>query len=243
MNYDDAPYPIPQRIADAHSRYWQRLAVPGTWWTGAERIAIAREVRRSRTCSLCTARHEALSPNAVDGDHDADSALPADAVEAVHRLTTDPGRLTLRWYEGVTGGKLSAGRYVELLGTVVHVFSIDEFCRALGLELHPLPEPEAGAPSEYHPASAAMEDAWVPMIPASDNSGDEADLWRTGRTGNVIRALSLVPDEVRSLNELSRAHYLPNERVADPTARGEFLDRPQMELIAGRISALNQCYY
>jgi hypothetical protein len=88
-----------------------------------------------------------------------------------------------------------------------------------------------------------MEDAWVPMIPEHNNGGAEADLWAQGRSGNVIRAMSLVPDEVRTLSDLSAAHYLPNHRVADPVARGEHLDRQQMELIAGRVSALNQCYY
>jgi hypothetical protein len=59
----------------------------------------------------------------------------------------------------------------------------------------------------------------------------------------VIRAMSLVPDEVRTLADLSAAHYLPNHRVRDPAAQQGSLSRPQIELIAGRVSALNQCFY
>ena len=59
----------------------------------------------------------------------------------------------------------------------------------------------------------------------------------------MIRALSLVPDEVRTLKDLSAAHYLPADRVADPRARCENLSRAQMELLAARVSALRECFY
>ena len=38
-------------------------------------------------------------------------------------------------------------------------------------------------------------------------------------------------------------HYLPNERVRDPSASQGSLSRPQMELVAGRVSILNDCFY
>ena len=128
------------------------------------------------------------------------------------------------------------------MGVVVGLQSIDNFDRALGLALEPLPTPLPGDPSRYRPASAVQEEAYVPMIPANGNSGDEADLW-SSMTGNVIRAMSLVPDAVRSLKELSAAHYLKLEDVPDPTVRMPGLLRPQVELIAGRVSALNECFY
>jgi hypothetical protein len=48
---------------------------------------------------------------------------------------------------------------------------------------------------------------------------------------------------VRMLNELSAAHYLPNDAVSDPQAAGRHLGREQIELIAARVSAVNQCFY
>jgi hypothetical protein len=59
----------------------------------------------------------------------------------------------------------------------------------------------------------------------------------------VARALSLVPDAVRELRELSEVHYLPLDDVIDPRARRAELTRAQMELVAGRVSALNRCFY
>jgi hypothetical protein len=90
---------------------------------------------------------------------------------------------------------------------------------------------------------AGADEAWVPMVPSDNTNSPEADLWEAGKTGNVIRALSLVPDEVRTLGDLSGAHYLPNNLVRNPTASNGSLSRAQMELVAGRVSALNGCYY
>jgi hypothetical protein len=42
---------------------------------------------------------------------------------------------------------------------------------------------------------------------------------------------------------LSAAHYLPMGQVRDPSATAGTLNRLQMELIAGRVSALRQCFY
>lgn len=239
----DAPWRVRPDLGEAHARYWQRLAAPGAWWSGAERVAIAAETRQARLCRLCASRRTALSPYGVEGSHDRATTLPEATVEAVHRIVTDPSRLTRRWYEDVTARELTPERYVELVGTVVAVVSIDSFCRAIGVEPNPLPAPESGEPSGYRPASARQEEAWVPVVP-SDNAGTpEADLWPANRTGWVVRAMSLVPDEVRTLADLSAAHYLQMGDVTRPEVSRGALTRAQIELVAGRVSALNQCFY
>lgn len=243
IDYHSAPVPVRADLPAAHRRAWQRLGAPGAWWTAEERVAIAREVRRAASCALCASRKQALSVGSVPGEHAPAPPLAAPAVEAVHRITTDPARLSRRWHDGLRKAGLDDGRYVELIGVVVTVVSIDAFCRALGVPLHPLPAPRPGAPTRYRPPQARSEGAWVPMIPTFGARGAEADLWRRGVTGNVIRALSLVPDEVRTLADLSAAHYLPLDRVADPRAHLEGLSRPQMELLAARVSALRECFY
>ena len=56
--------------------------------------------------------------------------------------------------------------------------------------------------------------------------------------------MSLVPDAVRTLNDLSSVHNLANRNVRRAGVdRGGALSRSQMELLAGRVSALNRCYY
>ena len=243
ISYAQLSTPVRTAFAESHQRFWDRLATPGTWWTGAERVAMAREARASRACSYCRDRKTALSPHPVRGNHAAATDLPPAAVEVIHAVMTDAGRLTRTWYAARLVDGLSDGQYVEIIGTVVALVSIDQFCRGLGVREHPLPAPLPGEPSRYRPASAGTDEAWVPMVPADNAGTPEADLWPAGRTGNVIRAMSLVPDEVRTLSDLSAVHYLPNTRVRDPSASQGSLSRPQMELIAGRVSVLNDCFY
>ena len=161
ISYSAALVPVRDDFAAAHRRFWKRLASPGAWWTGAERVAIAAEVRQARHCALCQARRDALTPAAVEGEHDHGGALSEAAVEVIHRVVTDPGRLSRKWCQETLAAGSSAEQYVEIIGTLVAMVSIDSFCRALGVPLHPLPEPQPGAPSYYRPPGAMQEDAWV----------------------------------------------------------------------------------
>jgi hypothetical protein len=246
ISYFLAGVPVREDLPAAHRRAWDRLARAGAWWSGAERVAIAEETRRAANCALCAARLAALSPYALAGEHAATDALSAAAVDAVHRLTTDPGRLTRAWFDATAAQGLGDGAYVELLGVVVTVVSIDSFCRGIGVPPHPLPTPVAGEPTQARPPAARLDGAWVPMLPNGRRAGPEADLWGEspgGRTGNVIRALSLVPDEVRTLKDLSAAHYMTTREMMDLRSPRHSLDRRQVELIAGRVSALRGCFY
>jgi hypothetical protein len=245
FDYSAAPFEIRSDLAVAYREHWEWLAAPGSWWTGAERVAIAAAARGARGCALCAQRKDALSPNAAQGVHDdAPAELPGEAVDTVHRLVSDPSRLSRSWLEKlVAGGRVSDGHYVELLGIVVCLASIDGFHRALGLPLEPLPAPLAGSPSGYRPSSAVAGEAWVPMIPPGQAKGRDADIY-PGRAANVLCAMSLVPDCVRQMRGLSTVQYVPIEMVPDPTANpGRALSRGQIELVAGRVSALNECFY
>ncbi len=246
FSYAGSPFVVRPDIVEAHRHYWAELAKPGSWWTGAGRVAIADAVRGTRACALCQRRKQALSPYAIEGEHDGGGALPEVALDAVHRVVSDASRLTRAWLEKTLANGLGDGPYVELLGVLVAVVSIDSFHHGLGLPLEPLPEPLPGAPTGYRPPSARPGAAWVPWIPAGEASEAEADLYPAGaRSPNVLCALSLVPDAVRAMAALSKAYYVAPEKVADPThcAPGRALDRAQMELIAGRVSALNECFY
>ncbi len=162
LSYAHAPVP---GFAESHQRFWDRLARPGTGWTGAQRVAIAHEARASVRCDQCRARRVALSPHIVAGRHTAVSDLPDAAVEVTHAVMHDAGRLTRRWYEAQLDEGLSDGQYVEIVRTGVALVSIDRFCRAVAVPEQPLPAPLPGAPTRYRPASAVLrlEEAWVPM--------------------------------------------------------------------------------
>ncbi len=242
-SYSDAAIPVRKDLQQAHHRAFVRLAEAGTWWNGLERTAIAREVRSAPACTLCAKRKEALSPLAVEGEHDSEFAVPAAVVEVVHQVVNDPSRLSHVWFEKVMAAGLSKEHYVETIGVIVTVVSIDAFCRGIGVPPRPFREPEAGTPSRYRPPGAVEGEAWVPWVTERGARGAEQDLFDgMPKTGNVLKALSLVPDEVRQLKDLSAAHYLTPAEMMD-LDRGRTLDRRQIELVAGRVSALAECFY
>lgn len=245
FDYSNASYAIPGYKSDAHRGAWGYMSEPGSWWTAEQRIAIAEASRTAGDCALCSERKAALSPNAISGTHQGQSLLPASVVDAIHRITTDSARLTGAWVDSLLNADFSYGHYVEMVSLIVNLISIDTFHEALGLPLEPLPAPLPGKPDGYLPPGAALDVAWVPMIYPENLSDREADIYfGAPQMGHVIRAMSLVPDGVRWLNNLSEAHYLPTPQVGDMAAAGHLsLSRMQTELVAARTSILNDCFY
>jgi hypothetical protein len=242
--YASAPFPIRDDVAAAHARTWARIARPGTWWDGAERIAIAAETRHAPGCALCRRRKEALSPLAISGTHDSLGRLPEIAVEVVHRVQTDPGRLGERWYRDVIARGLTAEQYVEIVSVVAHTVAIDTMARGLGFNLLPLPDPQPGAPSRQRPAGAKPGGAWVPWIEPDDAGGAEAGIYPSDRPpANIMKAMSLVPEEARGFFDLVTHQYLPGAVMRDFEREYRAISHAQIELLAARVSALNRCLY
>jgi alkylhydroperoxidase family enzyme len=239
-----ATLPIRPDLAEHERRFWAHLAAPGTWWLGAERIAAVAAARNATTCRLCRERKAALSPAAVSGRHDGADALPEAAVEVAHKVRTDSGRLSYEWFTRQRDGGLSEPAYVELVGIVTMATGLDMFARALGTAPETLPAPRAGDPKRRLPQGAKANGAWVPTLEPDDVTDAEADLYPSdGVLPNIAKALSLVPDEVRMIRSLTAALYMPVEHVANPTYVRGPLDRLQMELVAARVSAINECFY
>jgi hypothetical protein len=246
FSYDASPWPMRADLIEAHQIAWKSLAAPGTWWTGAERVALAAQVRAALDCAVCAERKEALSPYSVATEHTADSLLPRAAVDAVHRLSSDPARLSQKIVEDTIAAGLTDGHYVELLSIVIMLSSIDRVHLALGLDLEPLPKPEAGESTQYRPAKAVIDVGWVPMLTlGKTRKSAEADLFEGMPIApNVIRALSLVPNAVRELRNLNNGHYMNEVDVGNPSANGgRALERRFIELVGARTSALNECFY
>jgi hypothetical protein len=151
--------------------------------------------------------------------------LPAEATEAVRLLADRPAEARREWVARLVAGGLGYPRYVEIVGVVSRVVAADTLCEALGRAVEPLPEAVAGEPSGEI-AEGAPGKAWVPMV---------------GRT-SITQALSLIPAENAELERFHGPMYLTFEEMSQPTiARG--LNRPQMELLAARTSAFNECFY
>lgn len=241
-SYETALIKVREDIIAAHKRAWRRISEAGTWWTGEQRVAIAAEARNALSCSLCRERKAVVSPSAVKGDHNSLGFVPESLVEVIHRIRTDPGRLTKRWYQQVLASGISDAQYVEIISVVATIVAVDTFARGIGVPAPELPVPVDGEHSRIRPASAKLEGAWVTMIALNDATGPLADLYAPEYASNIQRALSLVPNEVRGLSDPVAPHYFPFEKVVD-VSHARSISRSQMELLAGRVSALNKCFY
>ena len=242
----ETPITVREDLPAAYRQAWQIIGAPGNWFSAQERLAIAAESRAAKDCRFCAERKAALSPNAVQGEHDAVSDLPKPLVDLIHRIVTDAARLTESYVAELAEHGISDGHYVEALGIVVAMISIDEFHRALDIPLEALPSAGSNEPpSGYRPPGAKMHGAWLPSVKPEDLTEPEADLYGGApATGNVIMAMSLVPDSVRLLSILGGSQYLQPAQVANPESNGgRALDRPQIELVAARVSSFNDCFY
>jgi len=121
---------------------------------------------------------------------------------------------------------LGMAEYVELVGVVSRSSAVDAIVRGLGGEPEPYPAPIGGDPTGEVAGNARQGRAWVPMVGGA----------------SIVTALSLVPSEMDAMIEFHGPAYLTMEQMADPVfERG--LDRAQMELVAARTSATNECFY
>lgn len=204
------------------------MVSPGDWLTGAQRRAVWDEVRDARTNDLDERRRTALSPNAVDGRHPATGHLSAAAMEVVHRVASDPGRLTRSWADEQMS-ELGEETYTELVGVTAIAATLDTFDRAMGRSLREPGDVIAGDPARERPDDVGDVGAWVSQTVGPTRA-------------NVSRTLSLVPVTNAAWRGMVDAHYSHGADFANLTWDRP-LSRPQAELLASRATVLNECFY
>ena len=241
ITYDDTAIDVRADLAECHRRRWDALSNAGTWLTGEERVAVMAESRNARGCVLCEEQNAALSPYTVTGVHDAFAELPANWIEVIHHVVCDPGRLTHSWYKNILEGGIEDVTYVEIISVIAQTTAIDTFARGLGVAPRPLPTPQVGEPTRYRPKEAHQQKAWVPNIANGEEGPNEAD--QVGMASNIRRALTLVPDEARGFWSIADVQYLSAAQMQDVGGSYRAISRMQIELLASRVSALNQCTY
>ena len=231
--YEDTRYPVNPQVVERHAEAWRMIAAPGAFWSGAERVQMVAEARAATVCTLCAERKAALSPFAVDGEHDAVSDLPSALIDMIHRIRTDPGRYTRTVFDGVLGGGISREHYVEAVSVVNASVIVDTMHAALGLPLPDLPVPQPGKPTGQAEPDVVDEGAWVPLTRVDDRTATV-----TGLPGapNIARSMGCVPSAVALFFTAFRGHYALRDIPLT-------ISQAQAEFVASRVSALNQCFY
>ena len=81
--FDSPPVPLRPELAPALATAIAQLGEKGDWLDGERRLAVAREARNAWNCAICRERKDALSPYAVEGDHDHLGELSDDWVDVI----------------------------------------------------------------------------------------------------------------------------------------------------------------
>ena len=241
--YENKDQVVRKELRQAHEDAWSRLGVAGTWLDAKTRVGIIKELRYSKDCSLCKLSKNSLSPNLKEGKHETLGILPYGMIEIIHRLRHDAARITEDWVNYTALKRVTDGEYVEIIAVVATVLAIDGFNDTLGWPRPSLPTLQGGIPKKNRPINAKKQLAWVSTLNPSDIAVGEINPYGDVRGVHIHQALSLVPEEVIAFFKLDAAQYLHGSEVRDFKKEYRTLTHQQIELLAGRVSAINQCVY
>lgn len=141
------PLAAPDPAADAAiTNALHNIATAGSFFTGAERLALAQHARFSRGLDP---QPSELSPIVAD-------TVQRVAVEAMNSRSEH----VAAWE--ADGREVLA--FVELVAVVAQICSIDSYRVGIGAELDALPEPVPGEPVLAIDERAVTSNAWVPTV-------------------------------------------------------------------------------
>jgi hypothetical protein len=236
--YSHSQLPIRLDLEAAHTTAVASFSEAGTWFDGAERkeiVALARRERYIQGFEMIGFEDE------VTG-----IPLPPAVAELIHQVACASEKIDKDFFERMQSQGLSLEQYVEVVGLVSRAVGIDTFGRALGFPMNALDKAHSGKPSGERPESAVVEHAWVPTIPSGKKGGKDAEVLygQIDFVANIFSALSLVPQEASWVMEMGQVQYVGMSDLMNfEFRRSEQFSRAQLELIAARISALNNCFY
>ena len=214
---------ISDEIIESFQIVWNGLGKPGAWWSGAERIEIAKEIRDSRPPSLgdWTTDFSNYSNKGTKG-------ITPFVRAVVRRVTHESSSIDRNTYQQIVG-EMGEDRYAELTAIVSQLVPIDRLHDILGYNRVELPIPESGNPSGERPKGLTTGIAFLPTFPANG-------------LPHIAVSLSLAQADNARRMLLVRSMYSGtdfNQMIW--THRN--LSRQQIELVAARTSAINECFY
>ncbi len=239
MLYKDADMLVPAEISTFHASELASFAQSGTWLTGEERSAVVNLVRQLRV-SAGSAIDSGVPVQPAPA-----SVLPEAVLALVERLAMAPQKMTHEVYLQAVADGISEPEYVEIVGVVARSMNVDMFSHGLGLAPRQLGTPSSVEPDCERPAGVVNEGAWVATLPGGQvDNAVEAQLYRGNMQPFIYRALSLVPDEAARVIAGGNTQYLSLEHFFDyEYSKYPALTRAEVELVAGQVSAFNDCFY
>ena len=210
---------VRQDIVHAHRQTWKAIASAGSFWSDVDRLEIAKQARAARS------QRSDLPLNRSYPD----SRLNRDTLETVRKVAADAGKIDRLWAKKQIAS-IGDGPYVELVAIVASVSAVDAFSEALGRPREMLPKATGGSCSGVKSENATDIGGYLPMVDPWDGP-------------NVSRALSLVPAANALFMQNVSSMYVGKGGGFNDMVWDGPLSRPQAELLAARVSSVNECFY
>jgi hypothetical protein len=211
--------PIREDILQARAMAWERLAGPGARFTGAQRVALAGLGR--------AARAQRDQPPWMRELPETEVEITSEACELATTIAADAHKIDRAWAHRMID-VLGDVAYIEIVGILAFTTAADAFAEAMGIDHEPMPTPRDGKPDGSRPDGLADIGAHVVMTDPF-----------TGP--NVARALSLAPGDQMAFFFVVGAMY--GAKDFNTLVWDRPLSRPQVELVAARVSSINECFY
>jgi hypothetical protein len=145
-----AELPVRPSMLEGMKREWDRLANAGTWWSGADRVALAAEARA-----------------AGDGIPSSSSDLAHDVAAMTGRIMTNAHQIDRASVDALVDQGVSLAAYTEMVGVIARLSAVDTAVRGMGNEPVPLPTPRDGEPTRIVAPRARRRSAHVAMVGAA----------------------------------------------------------------------------
>ena len=206
-------------IVHAHRQTWKAIASAGSFWSDVDRLEIAKQARAARS------QRSDLPFNRSYPD----SRLNRNTLETVRKVAADAGKIDRLWAKKQIAS-IGDGPYAELVAIVASVSAVDAFSEALGRPREMLPKATGGSCSGVKSDNATDIGGYLPMVDPWDGP-------------NVSRALSLVPAANALFMQNVSSMYVGRGGGFNDMVWDGPLSRPQAELLAARVSSVNECFY
>ena len=226
---------LPSGVIDAFRAVYAGLAAPGQTLTSAQRIEVARVVRNAaprplwdKAPDLFSFEHSAPTSSSAPGASEMADGLSPFLQALTERIAVESRSLDRQTVAAIVD-RIGDAMYAEVVAIVAQVVPIDHCLRAIDESLEPLPDAGAGDPSLDRPEGLGDIGAFI--VATEPYVGP-----------NVARSLSLAgPDNALRL-KIVRSMY-SGKNFGEMVWTDRALSRPQIELVAARTSALNECFY
>jgi hypothetical protein len=149
----DAELPVRPSMLEGMKREWDRLANAGTWWSGADRVALAATARAAARATPSPSSH-----------------LAPDVAAMVRRIMTSAHEIDRASVDALVDQGVSLEAYTEMVGVIARLSAIDTAVCGMGSEPVPLPTPLDGEPTRTVARRAKRRSAHVPMVGAAGAS-------------------------------------------------------------------------